>query len=66
MEAAIENPLHICGMQPLEPDNLKHIIIIARDGLECHDHVEFDYYTYFYQNEEWYKAAMCAYCVSSS
>jgi hypothetical protein len=66
MEAAIENPLYICGMQPLEPDNLMHTIIIARDGLECHDHVEFDYYTHPYQNAEWFKAAMCAYCASSS
>ena len=37
MEAAIENSLYICGMQPLEHDNLVHKIIIARDGLECHD-----------------------------
>ncbi len=43
-----------------------HKLIIARDGLECHDHVEFDYYTHPYQNAEWFKAAMCAYCASSS
>ena len=42
LEAASENPLYVCGMQPLEPDNPMHKLIIARDGLECHDLVEFE------------------------
>ena len=52
LEATIENPLYICSMQPLEPGHLMHKIIISRDGLECPDHVEFDYYTHPYHNAE--------------
>jgi hypothetical protein len=40
LDAAMENEIYICGMQPLEPDNPMYGIIIARDKLiECHDHV---------------------------
>jgi hypothetical protein len=42
LETASENNRYICGMQPLEPDNPMHKLIIARDGLECHDLVEFE------------------------
>jgi hypothetical protein len=64
MEAAIENPLYICGVQPLELANLMHTIIIARDGFKCHDHGEFEYYIHPFQNANWLKADMCAYCAS--
>ena len=66
LEVASENPLYICGMQPLEPDHPMHKLIIARDGLECHDPVEFEYYNHPYHNAEWFKATMCAYCAGSS
>ena len=66
LEAAMESDLYICGMQPLEPDNPMHKQIIARDGLECHDPVEFEYYNHPYHNAEWFKATMCAYCAGSS
>ena len=45
-------------MQSLELDNPMHIVIIARDGLDCHDHVEFDYYTHTYHNTEWFKKSL--------
>ena len=66
LEVAMGNPIYICGMQPLEPDNPMHKLIISRDGLECHDHVEFDYYSHPYHNAEWFKATICAYCAGSS
>ena len=66
LEAASENPLYVCGMQPLEPDNPMHKLIIARDGLECHDPMEFEYYNHPYHNAEWFKASMCAYCAGTS
>jgi hypothetical protein len=50
LEAASEKPLYICGMRPLEPDKPVRKLIISRDGLECHDPVEFEYYTHPYHN----------------
>ena len=66
MDAAKENELYICGMQPLDPDNPMHGVIIARNGLECHDHVEFEYFSQPYQNAAWYNAKLCAYCAGTS
>ena len=42
LDAAKENELYVCGMQPLDPDNLMYGVITARSGIECHDHVEFE------------------------
>jgi len=66
LEATMENDVYICGMQPLEPDNPMHRLIIARDGLECNDLFKFEYYTHPYLNAEWFKATMCAYCAGPS
>jgi hypothetical protein len=56
LKAAMENDIYICWMQPLEPDNPLHKLNIARDGLECNEPVEFEYYTHPYHNAEWFKA----------
>jgi hypothetical protein len=65
LEVTIENSLNISGMQPLESENPMHTLIFARDGLKCHDQVEFEYYIHPYLNAQWVKATMCAYCAGA-
>ncbi len=52
LEVAMGDLVYNCGMQPLELDNPMHKLIIARDDLKCHDHVEFNYYSHPYYNAE--------------
>ena len=35
---------YVCGMQPFDADDPMYGVIIAHEGLECHHHVEFEYY----------------------
>ena len=42
-------------MQPLEPDNSMYwIIIAAREQLEFHDPIEFEYYGHPHPNATWF------------
>ena len=59
-DATMDNNHYVCGMQPLEPYNPIYSLDIARDGLECHDTIEFEFYIHPYNNAEWFKAVMCA------
>jgi hypothetical protein len=34
---------YVCGVQPFDADDPMYGVIIAREGLECHHHVEFEY-----------------------
>ena len=53
-------------MQPLDPDNLMYGVITARSGIECHDHVEFEYFGIPVQTAAWFDANLCAYCAGAS
>ena len=63
---AQENEHFLCGMQPFVSDNTLHGVIIARGSLECHDHVDFDYYNSSNHQEPWYEPNLCAYCANTS
>jgi hypothetical protein len=45
LEEAQDNDLCMCGMQPLDDDDLMHGVIVTRQGLECHHPMEFEYYS---------------------
>ena len=65
LDIAKENPLFICGMQPLDSDNkLYGVIIVTRPHVECHDPVEFDYYKK--TTAAWCDSNLCAYCAGGS
>lgn len=66
LDAAKENELYVCGMQPLDPDNLMYGVITARSGIACHDHVEFEYFGNPVQTAAWFDANLCAYCAGVS
>jgi hypothetical protein len=56
----------VCGMQPFDADDLMHGVIVTREGLECHHHVEFEYYNNPKIVTSWFDANVCAYCAGSS
>ena len=67
LSVAQENEHFLCGMQPFDSDHPLHGVIIARDSLECHDPVEFDYYnSNKHQEQPWYEPNLCAYCANTS
>ena len=41
-------------------------VITSRSGIECHEHVEFEFYSHQYPNAAWFDANLCAYCASAS
>ena len=43
-EEAQASDVYVCGMQPFDADDLMYGVIVAREGLECHHHMEFEYY----------------------
>ena len=43
-DEAQESDYNVCGMQPFDVDDPMYGVILAREGLECHHHVEFEYY----------------------
>ena len=43
LEEAQNNDIYVCGMQAFDADRLMHGVIIAREGLECHHPMEFEY-----------------------
>jgi len=42
-EEAQESENYVCRLQPLDADSPMHGLIIIRNGLECHQPMEFDY-----------------------
>ena len=40
-EEAQVSDVYVCGMQPFDADDLMYGVIVAREGLECHHHMEF-------------------------
>jgi hypothetical protein len=62
---AQENEIYVCGMQPFDADDPMHWKIITRNELECHRHMEFDYYQ-VKDVANWLNANLCAYCVGAS
>jgi hypothetical protein len=43
-ESKETNVIFICGVQPFNVDDLMHGVIVTREGLECHIHIDFEYY----------------------
>ncbi len=56
----------MCGMQPFDADEPMHGVIVTREGLECHDAIEFEYYSNPKLAMSWFRADLCAYCAGSS
>ena len=65
LEEAQDNDLYVCGMQPLDADDLMHGVIVTRHGLECHHSMEFEYYSVKIV-ASWFKPKLCAYCAGLS
>jgi len=72
-EYAIENfdeaqnsKFYVCGMQPFDVDDPMYGVILAREGLECHHHAEFEYYKNPKILTYSFNAKLCAYCAGSS
>ena len=64
-EEAQESEIHVCGMLPYDADDLMNGVILIRNGPECHQPMEFDYY----QNKVaavGFNASLCVYCAGSS
>ncbi len=55
----------VCGMHPFDADDLMYGVILAREGLECHHHVEFEYYNNPKILTSSFNAKVCAYCAGS-
>jgi len=53
-------------MQPFDADDMMHGMIFARDGLECHQLIEFEYYNNPKMAVSLFNPIMCAYCAGSS
>ena len=53
-------------MQPFDPDHPFHGVIVARESLECHEPVEYEYYTSNKPSATWFDAFLCAYCAGTN
>jgi hypothetical protein len=65
-EAAENNAVYVCGMQPFDADDIMHGVIVTREGLECHHPVEYMNYGNPKLTASWFDASLCAYCAGSS
>jgi hypothetical protein len=63
-EEAQENEIYVCGMQTFDALDTMHGVIITRNGLECHQPMEFDYYQAKVV-AAWFNDHLCAYCAGS-
>jgi len=66
LEDAQVSEMYVCGMQPFDADNLMYGVIVARDGLDCHHPMEFEYFNNPKMVTTWFNARLCAYCAGSS
>jgi hypothetical protein len=57
---------YVCGMQPFDADDPMYGVIVAREGLEYHNHMEFEYYNNPKIFTSSFNAKLCAYCAGSS
>ena len=64
LRVATENPLFVCGMQPLDSDHPLYGVFVTRPSVECHDPVEVDYYRQ--SKKEWCEETLCAYCAGGA
>ena len=55
----------VCGMQPFDPDHEMYGVICARESLECHDPIEFEYYSNPRTSADWCDTSLCAYCAGT-
>ncbi len=61
-DEAQESDYYVCGMQPFDVDDPMYGVILAREGLECHHHVEYEYYNNPKILTSSFNAKLCAYC----
>ena len=66
IEEAQNNEYYVRGIQMFDAGDPMHGLILAREGLECHHHVEFDYYNNPKILTSSFNAKLCAYCAGSS
>ena len=52
-------------MHPFDVDDPMYGVILAREGLECHHHVEFEYYNNPKILTSSFNAKLCAYCAGA-
>ena len=61
-DEAQNNDYYVCEMQPFDADDPMYRVILAREGSECHHHVEFEYYNKPKIITSSFNAKLCAYC----
>jgi hypothetical protein len=65
-DKAQNSEFYVCWMQPFDDDDPMYEVILAREGFECHHHVEFEYYNNPKILTSSFDAKLCAYCAGSS
>jgi hypothetical protein len=59
LQDAMESPIYICGMAPLDPDDPCYEIFVCDTTLECDKHVEAEFYVSKIQPS---RLELCCYC----
>jgi hypothetical protein len=65
IDEAQNNDYYVCGMHPFDADDPMYGVILARAGLACHHHVEFEYYNNPKILTSSFMAKLCAYCAGA-
>ncbi len=66
LQDAIESPIFICGMAPLDPDDPTcHELFLCDTSLDCDSHVEADFYVSRIQSSRLELCCHCAYVLDS-
>jgi hypothetical protein len=66
-DEAQSSEYYVCGMQAFDVDDLMYGVIVARDGLECHHHIEFEYYNNTkILTSDIFNSKLRAYCAGAS
>jgi len=65
-DEAQNSQYYACGMQPFDVDDLIYGVIVAREGLECHHHIQFEYYNNPNILTYLFNANLCACCAGAS
>ena len=66
IDEAQNSDYYVYGIQPFDVDDPMYGVILAREGLEWHHHVEFEYYNNPKILTSSFNAKNCAYCAGST
>ena len=66
LEEAQNSEHYVCGIHPFDVDDRIYVVILAREGLECHHHVEFEYCNNPKIPTSSFNAKLSTYCAGSS